>query len=435
MRINAGEADHGGSALRFRGRVGVDLRSKRGTVPLLYIYGCVIGSICFGGGVVKFSLVLGQRLPFLEMLSRAREAEMLGFDGLFLVDHLFGRVDIEEPTFEGYTMLAAIAPFTSRLRLGLMVAGNTYRNPLLLLKQALTVDHISGGRVTFGVGAGWGERENDAHGFTLDPPKARVDRFAESLQIWESLQTQDYTTFRGEHYTLIDAPCEPKSLQGTLPVLIGGSKPRMLRLVAQYADIWNCNEGLDDGAAMNAKMDEACRAIGRDPKTLERSVSPDVNMLESVESFQQATERFAAAGFEHITLPWPRVASEAPVLREAARLVLGTVTESSAGYAPTPRDRGLRPLAAGDRELVRRVLAGFTGTDSERALAVLVASPDELLDGIAIAERAGLAHRTDAILAMAAIRDAFAAEGIARPWLDGPRGLMVSAEVAAILRG
>ena len=113
---------------------------------------------------MKFSVVLGQRLPFLEMLSRAREAEMLGFDGLFLVDHLFGRLDINEPTHEGYTMLAALAPFTSRLRLGLMVAGNTYSNPLFLLKQALTVDHISGGRVDFGVGAGWGEREHEAYG-------------------------------------------------------------------------------------------------------------------------------------------------------------------------------------------------------------------------------------------------------------------------------
>jgi alkanesulfonate monooxygenase SsuD/methylene tetrahydromethanopterin reductase-like flavin-dependent oxidoreductase (luciferase family) len=367
---------------------------------------------------MKFSLVLGQRLPFLEMLARAREAEMLGFDGLFLVDHFFGRLDLEEPTHEGYTMLAALAPFTSRLRLGLMVAGNTYRNPLFLLKQALTVDHISGGRVDFGVGAGWVEREHEAYGWEFPGPKERVDRFAEALEIWESLQTKTWTTFRGEHYTLVDAPCEPKSLQGKMPVLIGGTKPRMLRLTARYADIWNCTASADDGGEMNRKLDDACRAAGRDPKAVERSVSPDVNMLTSVEAFQAATDAYAAAGFDHITLPWPRIEAEAPVLREAARLVLGRTSIHLGSYSPAPRDRNLRAITEADKDTVLGIRNRFNGHAAGRALSVLTTSPDEMLDGNVIAERSGIGSHAEVTSALASVRDAFEAAGFSSPWLE-----------------
>ena len=113
----------------------------------------------------RYSIVLGQRMSWPDLLARARETESLGFDGLFLVDHFYGLFDLDQPTHEAYTMLAAVAPFTQSIRLGVMVAGNTYRNPAFLLKQAITVDHISGGRVDFGVGAGWVEREHEAYGF------------------------------------------------------------------------------------------------------------------------------------------------------------------------------------------------------------------------------------------------------------------------------
>ena len=132
----------------------------------------------------RYSIVLGQRMSWPDLLARARETESLGFDGLFLVDHFYGLFDLDQPTHEAYTMLAALAPFTQRIRLGIMVAGNTYRNPAFLLKQAMTVDHISGGRVDFGVGAGWVEREHEAYGFEYPSAKERVDRFAEALAIW-----------------------------------------------------------------------------------------------------------------------------------------------------------------------------------------------------------------------------------------------------------
>ncbi len=117
------------------------------------------------GAAAQFRIVLGQRASWPELLARTRETEALGFDGLFLVDHFYGLFDVMHPTHEAYTMLAALAPFTQSLRLGVLVCGNTYRNPAFLLKQAVTVDHISGGRVDFGVGAGWTEREHEAYGW------------------------------------------------------------------------------------------------------------------------------------------------------------------------------------------------------------------------------------------------------------------------------
>ena len=123
----------------------------------------------------QFRIVLGQRASWPELLARTRETEALGFDGLFLVDHFYGLFDVMDPTHEAYTMLAALAPFTQSLRLGVLVCGNTYRNPAFLLKQAVTVDHISGGRVDFGVGAGWTEREHEAYGwpFPIRPGAGR----------------------------------------------------------------------------------------------------------------------------------------------------------------------------------------------------------------------------------------------------------------------
>ncbi|HEU5430485.1 MAG TPA: TIGR03560 family F420-dependent LLM class oxidoreductase, partial [Thermomicrobiales bacterium] len=217
----------------------------------------------------RFCIVLGQRASWPELLARAQETEALGFDGLFLVDHFYGLVDVADPTHEAYTMLAALAPFTQRLRLGVMVCGNTYRNPAFLLKQAVTVDHVSGGRVDFGVGAGWVEREHEAYGFAFPSARERVDRFAEALEIWDLLQRDERVTYLGTHYRLIDAPFAPKPLQRPrLPLLIGGSGPRMLRLAARHADAWNVVGLPEDARGVNRRMDAACRAEGRDPASL-----------------------------------------------------------------------------------------------------------------------------------------------------------------------
>ena len=139
---------------------------------------------------LRFGIVLGQRAPWPELAERAREVEALGFDSLYVVDHFYGLRDVEDPTHEAYTILAGFALVTERVRLGVMVCGNTYRNPAFLLKQAVTVDHMSGGRVDFGVGAGWLEREHEAYGFPFPAAGERVDMFAEALEVWDLLHRE-----------------------------------------------------------------------------------------------------------------------------------------------------------------------------------------------------------------------------------------------------
>ncbi len=255
---------------------------------------------------IRFGIVCGQRAGYAELADRIVATEQTGWDSFDVVDHFYGLFDVMEPTHEAYTMLAALAPRTSRVRLGVMVAGNTYRNPAFLLKQAMTVDEISGGRVTFGVGAGWTRREHEAYGWPLPEPKERVDMFEEALEIWELLQTRARTTYHGRHYELIDAPFEPKSAQGKLPVLIGGDKPRMLRLVARYADIWNARGEPEAAGAASRLLDAACAQIGRDPGTIVRSISPARVFLESPEKFAEHFHAYRAVGFTDFRIPWPR---------------------------------------------------------------------------------------------------------------------------------
>lgn len=262
---------------------------------------------------IQFGIVCGQRAGYAELVDRIVATEQTGWDSFDVVDHFYGLFDVREPTHEAYTMLAALAPHTRRVRLGVMVAGNTYRNPAFLLKQAMTVDEISGGRVTFGVGAGWTRREHEAYGWPLPAPKERVDMFEEALEIWELLQTRERTTYFGKHYELIDAPFEPKSSQGKLPVLIGGDKPRMLRLVARYADIWNARGVPGVAGATNKQLDEICERAGRDPATLVRSVSPALTFLESPEKFEEYFSAYREAGFTDFRIPWPRNAAQKDV--------------------------------------------------------------------------------------------------------------------------
>jgi alkanesulfonate monooxygenase SsuD/methylene tetrahydromethanopterin reductase-like flavin-dependent oxidoreductase (luciferase family) len=368
-----------------------------------------------------------------EMLARACETEALGFDELFLVDHFYGLFDINQPTHEAYTMLAALAPFTQRLRLGVLVCGNMYRNPALLLKQAMTVDHISGGRVDFGVGAGWLEREHEAYGWEYPPARERVDRFAEALEIWEMLQRDERTTYEGAHYQLLDAPFEPKSLQpGGLPVLIGGSGKRMMRLIARHADIWNGIGTPDEAAALNQRIDEACAAEGRDPATLARSISPSINLLESVEAFAEGVAAYHAAGIQHIHMPWPRTDAEVPILRAVARDVLPALRGD--GVGPTSVSAANREkLETGNQKRAEAAIRSITDPGARRVLECLIAHADERLDGQAIMRLTGIERHADVTRAFVRLADAFAAQGIARPWSEGQRGWLVTAETAELL--
>ena len=184
-----------------------------------------------------------QHTTYDAMLTVWQEADRTpAFEHAWLFDH-FAPIqgDLDGPCFEGWTLLAALAAQTSRLRLGLMVAGNTYRHPAVHAHMAATVDVISNGRLDFGVGAGWNEYEHQSMGIPLYAPGERIRRLGEACEITRRLFTQHLTDFDGRYYQLKQARCEPKPVQKPYPpfVIGGGGEQLTLRVVARYADVWN----------------------------------------------------------------------------------------------------------------------------------------------------------------------------------------------------
>lgn len=204
-----------------------------------------------------------------------RIADEGGFDHVWDFDHLasIGEGGPDRPIFEGWTLQAAMAVATKRVRIGCLVTGNTYRNPALLAKEAVTVDHLSGGRLEFGIGAAWAEIEHQMYGF--DGLDHRVGRLSESLRIIKSLWTEERTNFDGRYYRMKDAIANPKPVQKPHPpIWIGASGETTLRLVARYADVWNASGG-DNTSELIEKLEQACAEIGRNPTEIRRSVQFD----------------------------------------------------------------------------------------------------------------------------------------------------------------
>jgi len=225
---------------------------------------------------MRLSIWPGAGQPYSEVLEVAQHAAETGWDGVYIADHFmpnagFGRTT-EDPVLECGSLVAALGAVVPRVRIGTLVYGNTYRHPAVLANMAAAVDHISGGRFTLGVGAGWQINEHEQYGIELPGAKQLLDRFTEALQVLHGLLRTAKTTVDGEYYQLTDAVCEPKPVQDPLPILIGGSgERRMLRIVAQYADMWNTWGTPDLIARKSAVLDEHCAAVGRDPKTIART--------------------------------------------------------------------------------------------------------------------------------------------------------------------
>lgn len=267
-------------------------------------------------------------------------AEELGFDHGWLVDHL---VDTDlgpgEPIHEAWTLLAALAARTSRIRLGVLVTSNTFRHPALLLKSAVTVDHVSGGRLILGLGSGWNADEHRRYGIALPEPPERVDRLAEAVELIDLLQRQERTTFDGRFYHVDDAPLEPRPVQQRIPLLIAAHRPRMLRLAARYADQWDTFPAIPgastDGVALTvadqiALLDAACREIGRDPDTIRRSTWAEAeDVLGSVAAFESFVDTHRRLGFTDFSAVLPRT-GDRDVLERVAREVLPRLREADA---------------------------------------------------------------------------------------------------------
>ncbi|MCI0856268.1 MAG: TIGR03560 family F420-dependent LLM class oxidoreductase [Chloroflexi bacterium] len=185
-------------------------------------------------------------------------------------------------TFEGWSLLSGAAAITNRLRLGLLVAGNTYRNPALLAKMAATVDHISNGRLEIGIGAAWNIREHQAYGWEFPSAKERSDRLEEACKLLKLLfAAEGLVDFQGDYYTLKQAPFEPKGVQRPHPpILVGGTgEKRTLRTCALYGDIMNVIAGPEEFKRLVGVLERHCEAVDRDPATIRKTVHVPIRIM------------------------------------------------------------------------------------------------------------------------------------------------------------
>lgn len=229
---------------------------------------------------IRFGVTARQVAGYSEILALWQEAEAAGFDTAFVYDH-FMPLDgnpTEDCCYDGWALLAALAGQTRRLRLGVLVSGNTYRSPAIVAKMAATVDHVSGGRVIVGLGAGWMQREHVAFGIPFYTKGERARRLVESVEVIKMLFTQETSTFEGKYYTLKNAPFMPKPLQKPHPpILIGGMGPKVIQpLAARHAQIWHFGVPGNDPDKVRKlceNFDRVCREVGRDPMEVEKATS------------------------------------------------------------------------------------------------------------------------------------------------------------------
>lgn len=221
-------------------------------------------------------------------------AEELGFDYIFTWDHFapVASIDPYSANFEGWQVLSAWAALTTRVRIGMLVTGNTYRHPAIVAKMAATLDHISGGRAVAGMGAGWFEFEHSRYGIPFPVVGVRIEMLDEALTVMKSLFVEPRTEFRGQYYQLVDAPAEPKPIQPHLPILIGGSGERKtLRVVAKHADIWHCFAGnAAEFEHLMGVLREHCGAVGRDPASITPSTGGQVIIRDTADQLHHRFE-------------------------------------------------------------------------------------------------------------------------------------------------
>ncbi len=281
---------------------------------------------------LRFGIKTAPQSTTYEAMQRVwLEADTLPvFEHAWLFDHFMPiNGDTTGPCLEGWSLLSAFAAQTKRLRVGIMVTGNTYRHPAILANIGATVDVISNGRLDFGIGAGWNETEHNAYSIPLYGAGERLRRLAEACEVIKRMWTETAPDFDGQYYQLKQAYCEPKPVQKPYPpFVIGGSGEKVtLRIAAQYADIWNFVGGsVETFQHKNEVLDDHCAAIGRDPKAIERSVQFQVNP-DNLDTLRDNIRAYVQAGATHLVLglryPYPpgivtRLAEEVaePLTRE-----------------------------------------------------------------------------------------------------------------------
>jgi F420-dependent oxidoreductase-like protein len=253
---------------------------------------------------LRYGLKLSQNATIEQYRAVWRIADEAGFDHCWCMDHFatLGSRD-DGPIFEAWALLAAMAAATSRTRVGCAVTGNTYRHPAVLAKAAVTVDHLSGGRLEFGIGAGWAENEHTMLGLPFGTAGDRADRLEEACQVIRSLWTQERASFAGRHYQLSGAVAEPKPVQQPHPpIWIGGAgRRRTLRIAAQHASVWNAPGGSpEEVTELSGVLDRHCAEVGRDPSEIRRSVQ--VRMPATPDELLALAAAYSAVGINDLLL-------------------------------------------------------------------------------------------------------------------------------------
>ena len=257
---------------------------------------------------MRFGLDIAQhQLTWEELLARARLAEAAGLDGVWAFDHfsaLYG--DPSGPCLEGWTLLAALAAETSRVRLGTLVTGMTHRHPSVLATEVVTVDHVSGGRVECAIGAAWNEPEHRSLGIPFPPAGERMDRLEEGVRVLRALFTEDAVTFVGRYYRLENATYHPRPVQRPHPpIWIGGTgRTRLLPIAGRYADVWHgWADDADELREQNAIVDRAAQEAGRDPASILRASS--LSISEPWDQVRRSFEWMAEGGIGYLVIEWP----------------------------------------------------------------------------------------------------------------------------------
>ena len=295
---------------------------------------------------LRFGVITVQNAPWETLVRRWRFIEDAGFDTLWVADHFTIPYPSfrDSPWFEAWTTLSGMAAETSRIRIGTLVTAIPWRNPAWLARQALTVDHISKGRLELGVGAGGhGDIGHGMTGMEDWEARERVRRFREYVEILALLLRNPVASYEGRYYKVKEAHMQPRPVQSPRPpITIGAYGPLMLRYAARYADTWNriggvSDEDLEQVKLQNSMLDGFCERRGRDPENLRRSYimcSPEamrsmgpMKVYESADAFIDAVERCVEAGLNELILGYPVVDEQVPVFEEIASKVLPELRE------------------------------------------------------------------------------------------------------------
>jgi alkanesulfonate monooxygenase SsuD/methylene tetrahydromethanopterin reductase-like flavin-dependent oxidoreductase (luciferase family) len=234
---------------------------------------------------MRFSVWPSSFVSFAHISEVVVHCDLTGWDGAYVMDHFMLDRDDEAvddaPLLEAFTLLAALAARTERLRLGPLVLGNTYRHPAVVAKSAVSLDAITGGRFVLGLGAGWQVNEHLAYGIDLFDTRTRLDRYEEACEVIRSLLHSDRTTIAGDHYSVTDAPCRPTPPDGRLPLLIGAKgEKRGLRIAARFADEWNSWATVEQLRHRSEVLARHCEDVGRDPAQIRRSTQALVRFVD-----------------------------------------------------------------------------------------------------------------------------------------------------------